>query len=62
MRYGDIDLEALREAVRDECAAACFGGGIGPALMDAFDADSAGEEELIRMAERWGIDVSAYEL
>ena len=43
-------------------AAACFGGGIGPALMDAFDADSAGEEELIRMAERWGIDVSAYEL
>ena len=55
-------MEALREAVRDECAAACFGGGIGPALMDAFDADSADEEELIRMAERWGIDVSAYEL
>ena len=62
MGYRDIDVEALREAVKDECAAACFGGGIGPALLDVFDADSADEEEQRRMAKRWGIDVSEYEL
>ena len=34
-----MDYDALREALWDECLAAGFGGGIGPALLDALDAD-----------------------
>lgn len=51
-----IDIDALRDAVRDECLAAHFGGGIGPGLLEAFDADRASPQELIDMAARWGID------
>lgn len=52
----DIDLDALRRAVKDECCAAAFGGGIGPALLEALDAERAGPQELVDMARRWGID------
>lgn len=57
-----IDVDTLREAVRNECGAAFFGGGIGPALLDAFDADRASPEELIDMARRWGIDLRKYRI
>ena len=57
-----IDVDALREAVRDECSAAFFGGGIGPALLEAFDADRASPEELVDMARRWGIDLRKYRI
>ena len=46
-----IDVDTLREAVRNECGAAFFGGGIGPALLDAFDADRASPEELMTFLE-----------
>jgi len=52
-----IDYEALREALRDECFAAHFGGGIGPALMDALDVDDMSPEELVEAARTWGVDV-----
>lgn len=55
-----IDVEALRSAVRDECYGACFGGGIGPALFEAFDADRASPQELADMARRWGVDPLDY--
>ena len=57
---GNIDVEALRRAVKDECCAAAFGGGIGPALLEAFDADRASPEELVDMARRWGVKVSRF--
>ena len=56
-----IDVEALREAVKNECCAAAFGGGFGGALMESFDADNAGPQELADMAQRWGIDVFRFE-
>ena len=55
-----IDVEALREAVKNECCAAAFGGGFGGALMEAFDADRARPQELVDMAQRWGIDVTRF--
>ena len=55
-----IDYEALREAVKDECFAAYYGGGIGPALMDALNADDMSPEELVKTARRWGVDVGRY--
>ena len=56
-----IDYEALRDALRDECFAAYYGGGIGPALMDALNVDTMSPDELIRTARQWGVDVSRFE-
>lgn len=55
-----IDYEALREALRNECYAAHFGGGIGPALMDALDVDDMSPEELVEAARMWGVDIRRF--
>ena len=57
-----IDVDALREAIKNECYVAAFGGGFGAALMESFDVDSASPQELVAMAQRWGIDVSRFEV
>ena len=56
-----IDYDALREALRDECFVACFGGGIGLALMDALSVEDMSPEELVRAARLWGIDIRRFE-
>lgn len=56
-----IDYDALREALRDECYAACFGGGIGSAIMDALSVEDMSPEELVRAAQLWGIDIRRFE-
>lgn len=55
-----IDYDALREALRDECYAACFGGSIGPAIMDALSVGDMSPEDLVRAAQLWGIDVDRF--
>ena len=55
-----IDYEALREALRNECFAAYYSGGIGPALMDALSVDDMSPEELIKAAKLWGVDISRF--
>lgn len=49
-----IDYDALREALRNACYAAHFGGGIGPALMDALNMDDMSPEALVEAARLWG--------
>lgn len=55
-----IDYDALRETLKDECFAACFGGGISPALLDTLDVDDMRPDELVRAARTWGIDVGRF--
>ena len=55
-----IDYEALRQELRDECFAAYYGGGIGPALMDALNVDDMGPEELVKTAQLWSVDISRF--
>lgn len=55
-----IDYEALREALRNECYAAHFGAGIGPALMDALSVDDMSPEELVEAARMWGVDIDRF--
>lgn len=55
-----IDYEALREALRNECFAAYYGGGIGPALMDALSVDDMSPEELVKAAKLWGVDIARF--
>ena len=57
-----IDFEALRKALRDECYAACFGEGIGPAIMDALSVENMSPEDLVRAAWLWGIDIRRFEI
>jgi hypothetical protein len=55
-----IDYDALREALRDECFAAYYGGGIGPALMDGLSVDDMSPEALIQLAQTWGVNLAQF--
>lgn len=55
-----IDIDALREDMKNECYGAFFGGGFGGALIESFDIESASPEELVQMAQRQGINLSKY--
>lgn len=61
MERTTIDIEKLREALRQEALGAAFGGGFGGALIDVADIETASPEELIRIAERYGLDLGDYE-
>ncbi len=55
-----IDVERLREALKQESYGAFFGGGFGGALEEALDIDRASVEELIEMAKEKGIDLNNF--
>ena len=57
-----IDVDELREDMKQDCYGAFFGGGFGGALLEASDIESASPEELVRIAQRKGIDLSRYEI
>ena len=48
-----IDIDKLRDDMRDNCIAAYFVGGFGGALFETFDIDRATPEELIKMAQKF---------
>ncbi len=55
----EVDEEALRERLMDECGTAMFGG-FPAALLDVADIESASSDELLEMAERLGVDPEEY--
>ena len=55
-----IDIEKLREDMKDDCLGAYFGGGFGAALIESFDVEKASPEELVKMAQNNGIDLRRY--
>ena len=57
-----IDIEKLREDLKQECYGAFFVGGFGGALMEAFDLDRASPEELVGIAGKKGIDLRDYQV
>ena len=56
-----IDVDALRDYLLDYCGTAMFSG-FGAALLDVAEVESASAYELIRIAERFGVDVSRFEV
>ena len=56
-----IDVDRLRDDMRDECLGAYFGGGFGAALIESFDVDRATPEKLVEMAQNQGIDLRKYQ-
>lgn len=57
-----IDVDELRNDLRNECLGAFFGGGFGGALVESFEVDRASPEELVEMAQRQGIDLRRYQV
>lgn len=57
-----IDIDRLRDDMRDECLGAYFGGGFGAALIESFDVDRATPEKLVEMAQNQGIDLRRYKI
>ena len=55
-----IDVDRLRNDLRNEDLGACFGGGFGGALMEAFDIDNATPQELVRFAQEKSVDLRMY--
>ena len=55
----ELDEEALRERLMDECGTAMFGG-FPAALLDVADIESASGDELLEIAERLGVDPEEY--
>lgn len=60
MADNNIDCEKLRRDLTDECMAAFICGGIGPALLDSLDIEKASDEELLRIAGRYGFRMDKY--
>lgn len=60
--YITIDVDRLRDAIREECFGAYFGGGYGAALIESFDVDRATPEQLVKMAQSQGIDLRRYQV
>ena len=57
-----VDIDALREDMKDECYGAFFGAGFGGALIDSFDVEDASPEELVQRAVDQGIDLRKYQV
>ena len=57
-----IDVNRLRDDMRDECLGAYFGGGFGAALIESFDVDRATPEKLVEMAQNQEIDLRKYQV
>ena len=56
-----IDVDRLRNDMRDECLGAYFGGGFGAALIESFDVDRMAPEKQVEMAQSQGIDLRNYQ-
>lgn len=56
-----IDIDKLREELKQECYGAYFGGGFGGALIESLDIERASPDELIKIAQEKGLDLSRYQ-
>lgn len=56
----EIDIDRLRDDLREESYGAFFVGGFGGAMFEAMDIDRASDEEIIRMALKKGFDIEDY--
>ena len=55
-----IDINKLRQDLKEELYGAAFGGGFGGALVESFDVDRLSDEAVIQRAMANGLDLSNY--
>lgn len=56
----EIDIDSLRENMKDEYEAAFFAGGYGGALIELEELDNMSDEEVINAVARQGFDLNDY--
>ena len=56
----EIDINKLKQDLKDYDEAAYFTLGYGAALMDSFDLDNLSDEEIISKAAENGVDLEQY--
>ena len=56
----EIDINKLKQDLKDYYEAAYFTLGYGAALMDSFDLDHLSDEEIISKAAENGVDLEQY--
>ena len=56
----EIDINKLKQDLKDYYEAAYFTLGYGAALMDSFDLDNLSDEEIISKAAENGVDLEKY--
>ena len=56
----EIDINKLKQDLKDYYEAAYFTLGYGAALMDSFDLDNLSDEEIISKASENGVDLEQY--
>ena len=57
-----IDVDKLREDMKNDAMGAFFGGGFGGALAEAGDIENASPEKLVELAREKGINLKRYEI
>ena len=57
-----IDVDALREDMKNECLGAFFGGGFGAELIEAGDIERVAPKKLVQMAINQNIDLRKYQV
>lgn len=57
----EIDIDELRRDMLNDSYGAFYGGGFGGALIEAFDVENASPKELVKLAQRKGIDLRKYQ-
>lgn len=56
----EIDINKLKQDLKDYYEAAYFTLGYGAALIDSFDLDNLSDEEIINKAAENGVDLKQY--
>ncbi len=52
-----IDLDGVKQEIKQKLEGAYFGGGYGAALMESFELDTCSDQELIRKARQYGVNL-----
>jgi len=55
-----IDIDKLRESLKEESYGAFFGGGFGGALMESFEIDKMSDEEILDYAQKHSMSLEDY--
>lgn len=56
------NFEKLRKDLKEECLAAMFAGGFGMAIVDLTDIERASNEQLLKYANKFGLNFDKYTL
>ena len=55
-----IDIDKLRESLKEDSYGAFFGGGFGGALVSTFDIDKMSDEEILDYAQKYSMSLEDY--